>query len=257
VSEPEKRARSFAYLEILGALLACAVVSGSIYSIFVRRERSRQVGIELAEATQNARSGLDLLSGELRAAGSGVDSSTAAAIRTASQFRVTFTLDRNGDHQIEPGETVTYFLDPNRGDPWLRAGSSPRDFVLRRKVSTVDDPLAMPAPGTGEIVAYGLTQRTSSRATSPDVALFSYRSASGEALELEAGTLADRAGMFYGRTVGDEDLGGSAPGGTKSRIQSVEVTLVTETREKNPWSGSYDRVRLAVAIGGRQNLPHW
>ena len=44
MSHPEKRGRSFAYLEILGALLACAVVSGSIYSIFVRQERSRQVG---------------------------------------------------------------------------------------------------------------------------------------------------------------------------------------------------------------------
>jgi hypothetical protein len=255
VSHPEKRGRSFAYLEILGALLACAVVSGSIYSIFVRQERSRQVGIELAEATQNARSGIDLLSRELRAAGygadssgTGADSSGASSIRTASQFRVTFTLDRNGDHEIEPGETVTYFLDPNRGDPWLRTGVNPRDYVLRRKVSTVDDPLAMPVPGTGEIVAYGLTQRTTSRAAAPDVPLFSYRSAEGEALERKPGTLEDRAGKFYGRTVSDEDLGASASGETKGRIQSVEVTVVTETRERNPRSGSYDRVRLAVSI---------
>jgi len=249
VSHPEKRGRSFAYLEILGALLACAVVSGSIYSIFVRQERSRQVGIELAEATQNARSGIDLLSRELRAAGYGADSPGASSVRTASQFRVTFTLDRNGDHEIEPGETVTYFLDPNRGDPWLRTGVNPRDYVLRRKVSTVDDPLAMPVPGTGEIVAYGLTQRTTSRAAAPDVPLFSYRNAGGEALERKPGTLEDRAGKFYGRTVSDEDLGASASGEAKGRIQSVEVTVVTETRERNPWSGSYDRVRLAVSIG--------
>ena len=236
------RTRSFAYLEILGALLLCAVVSGSIYSIFVRQERSRQVGIELAEATQNARSGIDLLSRELRQAGSGVDSTSAPVIRTASQFRVTFTLDRNGDREIEPGEAVTYFLDANRGDPWIRAGTRPRDYVLRRKVGTEDDPLATPVPGTGEIVAYGLTQRTPSKATTPDVPLFSYRSADGAALEQKAGTLGDPAGIFYGRTVSDEDLG------TESRIRSIEVTLVTETREKNPSSGAYDRVRVAVSI---------
>ena len=239
----EVRAPSLAYLEILGALLACAVVSGSIYSIFVRQERTRQVGIELAEATQNARSGIDLLSRELHAAGYGVDS-MSAAIRTASQFRVTFVLDRNGDHEMGPGETVTYFLDANRGDPWLRPGTKPRDYVLRRKVSTVDDPLAMPVPGTGEIVAYGLTQRATSKATSPDVPLFSYRTADGVALEQKPGTLEDPAGIFYGRTVSDGDLGGSAPGG----IQSIAVTLVTETREKNPWSGSYDRVCVAVTL---------
>jgi len=217
---------SLAYFEILGALLCCATVSGSIYSIFVRQERARQVGIELAEATQNARAGIDLLSDELQDA---ADSTGIGAIRTASQFRVTFALDRDLDRVIEPGETVTYFLDANRGD---------RDYVLRRKVGTVDDPSATPVPGTGEIVAYGLTQRSTSKAAAPDVPLFSYRSAAGETLELKPGTLEDRAGRFYGRTVSDGD-----------RIQSIEVTLVTETREKNPASGSQDRVRLAVSIG--------
>ena len=249
----ERRTGSFAYLEILGALLVCGVVSGSIYSMFVRTERSRQAGIELAEATQNARSGIDLLSRELRAAGYGVESARALPILAASQFRVTFTLDRNGDHEIESGEIVTYFLDADRGDPWLRAGRDPRDYVLRRKVSTAEDPLATPLPGTGEIVAYGITQRTGPRAATPDVPLFSYRGAGGEALERKPGALEDRAGIFYGRTVSGEDLVDST--GTKSRIESVDVTVVTETRQKNPSSGAYDRVCVEARIQPRSEAP--
>ncbi len=245
---PDRRAPSLAYLEILGALLACVVVSGAMYSIFVRGERSRQVGIELAEATQNARSGIDLLARELREAGHGVDSGRAATILTASQFRITFRRDQSGDHEIGPGETVTYFLDSNRGDPWIRPGRNPRDYVLRRKVSTVEDPRADPLPGTGEIVAFGLTQRGSRRAGAPDVPLFSYRGDQGEALELKPGTLEDPAGIFYGRTVSAADLGDSASTRTKSRIGSIAITVVTEAREKNPWSGAYDRVRLEEQV---------
>ncbi len=246
---------NLAYLEILGALLVCAVVAGSIYSIFVREERSRQVGVELAEATQNARSGIDLLSRELRSAGYGVDPAFRPSILTASQYRVTFTLDRNRDHRIDAGETVTYFLDPNRGDPALPAGKSPRDYVLRRKVSAPGDSLAEPVAGTGEIVAYGLTQRSAARVRLPDVPLFSYRSAGGEGLELKPGTLEDPAGIFFGRTVSDADLGKPAPAGAKTRVASITVNMVTETKQKNPWSGAYDRVSMAALIEPNSQPP--
>lgn len=250
-----KRGFNLAYLEILGALLVCAVVGGSIYSVFVREERSRQVGIELAEATQNARSGVDFLSRELRSAGYGVDPAVTPSILTASQYRVTFTLDQNGDHRIDAGETVTYFLDPNRGDPALPACKNPRDYVLRRKVSAPGDLLAEPAPGTGEIVAYGLTQRSASRARVPDVPLFSYRSAGGEGLELLPGTLKDPAGIFFGRTVSDADLGKPPSAGAKARVASIRVNMVTETKEKNPWSGAYDRVSMTALIEPRSEPP--
>ena len=108
-------------------------------------------------------------------------------------------------------------------------------------------------PVTGEIVAYGITQRTGPRAAAPDVPLFSYRGAGGEALERKPGALEDRAGIFYGRTVSGEDLGDST--GTKSRIESVDVTVVTETRQKNPSSAAYDRVRVEARIQPRSEAP--
>jgi type II secretory pathway pseudopilin PulG len=224
---------SFTLAEILAALVVLAVVAGAIYSIFVRGEESRQVGYELAEATQNARTGADLISRELRSAGFGINPSTLPSIVTASQYRVTFVLDLNGNHRVDMGETVTYFLDWNQADPIVALSPNPYDLVLRRKVSSPGDPLAQPLTGTGEIVVYGLTQRSGDDARSRDVPLFSYRDAAGVALELTPGTGNDPAGDFYGRRVAD--------GG---RVASILVTIVTETKQKNVSRGAYDRVSV-------------
>ena len=58
----------FTLVEITIAVLLFALVMGSIYQVYVRGERSQQVGLELAEANQNARSGVDLIARELRSA---------------------------------------------------------------------------------------------------------------------------------------------------------------------------------------------
>ena len=113
----EPREAGFTLVEITVAVLLFALVIGSIYSIYIRGERSQQVGIELAEANQNARSGVDLVARELRSAGYGVNPTSQPAIVTASQYRVTFALDFNGNRAIDQGEVVTYFLDPNPSDP--------------------------------------------------------------------------------------------------------------------------------------------
>src|SRR5439155_26125554 len=72
-TEREIRSSGFTLVEMMVALVLFTVVIGSIYSIYVRGEKSQQVGIELAEATQNARSVVDLIARELRSAGYGVD----------------------------------------------------------------------------------------------------------------------------------------------------------------------------------------
>lgn len=235
---------TFTLVEIIVAVVVLAVVAGAIYSIFVRGEESRQGGYELAEATQNARTGVDLVSRELRSAGFGISPSARPSIATASQYRVTFVLDLNGNHRVEMGETVTYFLDWNQSDPIVALSPNPYDLVLRRKVSAPGDTLAAPVTGTGEIVAYGLTQRSGDDARSRDVPLFSYRNAAGLALELEPGTGNDPAGDFYGRRVADSDLGIPASPGAGSRVASILVTMVTETKQKNVSRGNYDRVSV-------------
>src|SRR5262249_18067795 len=193
-------ASGFTLVEVTIAVLLFALVIGSIYEIYVRGEKSQQVGIELAEANQNARSGVDLIARELRSAGYGIDPSTQPAIVTGSQYRVTSALDLNGNRQIDMGEVITYFLDPNANDPLVANSANPYDFVLRRLQGTVGDSLAAPVAGHGEIVAYGLTQRTADNVTTKNVPLFSYRDVSGSALELQAGTSNDCAGAVVRHT---------------------------------------------------------
>src|SRR5687768_8710825 len=74
------RSAGFTLVEITIAVLLFALVIGSIYEIYVRGEKSQQIGIELAEANQNARSGVDLIARELRSAGYGIDPSVQPSI---------------------------------------------------------------------------------------------------------------------------------------------------------------------------------
>ncbi|HEY7728597.1 MAG TPA: hypothetical protein VID50_09095 [Candidatus Eisenbacteria bacterium] len=240
-------ASGFAVIEISVATVLFALALASFYFVYVRRETSEQVGLELAEATQNARSGLDLMAREIRSAGGGAVPGLPPAIVTASQYRVTLALDRNGNRKLDRGEVVTYFLDPDPDNPLL-LGGNPRDFVLRRTTSSADDTLAVPVPGRGEIVAYGLTQRSSDRVETKDVPIFSYRDGAETALELAPGAPTDPAGIFWGRTVADADLGRTAVRGGASRVKSVVVNVTTETRQKDPQTGSYDRVTVTAAV---------
>lgn len=249
-----RRDAGFTLIEITIAVLLFALVIGSIYEVYIRGEKSQQIGIELAEANQNARSGVDLIARELRSAGYGVNPAVQPSIVVGSQYRVTFALDTNGNRQIDMGEVVTYFLDPSASDPLVVASSNPYDFVLRRKVGTSADSLATPVSGTGEIVAYGLTQRSSDAVTAKDVPLLSYRDVSAVALELKSGTANDAAGAFFGKTVNQTDLGIPPGPGTSSLVKTVVVSMVTETKQKNVESGSYDRVAIATSVEPR-NFP--
>jgi hypothetical protein len=231
------------------AVILSALFVGSFYEFYVRGERSAELGIELAEASQNARTGVGLVTQELRSAGYGVDPAAQPAIVVASQYRITFALDRNGNHRVDRGEIITYFLDPSAGDPLTAASPNPFDFVLRRVVSDEGDPAAAPVSGHGEIVAFGLTQRSRGSAVTRDLPLFSYRDSAGTALELKPGTERDPAGVFFGKTVSKDDLGLSPT--APSRVRSVLVTLVAETKQRNLESGRFDRAAVAASVSPR------
>jgi len=191
----------FTLIEMTIAVLLFALVVGSIYEIWVRGEKSQQVGIELAEASQNARAGSDLIARELRSAGYGVNPAVQPSVVVGSQYRVTFALDLNGNRAIDMGEVITYFLDPSTSNALANTSANPYDYVLRRKVGSSGDSLAAPTAGTGEIVAYGLTQRSSDAVTTKNVPLFSYVNSAGTALELKTGTANDPAGAFFGNAM--------------------------------------------------------
>jgi hypothetical protein len=230
------------------AVLLAGLFLGSFYEIYARGEKSSELGIELAEASQNARNGVDLIVRELRSAGFGVDSAMHPSIIVGSQYRVTFTLDRNGNHRIDRDEVITYFLDPSTGDPLVTASANPFDFVLRRAAGADGDPLAIPVSGHGEIVAFGLTQRSRDAAASRDVPIFSYRDSAGETLELKTDSESDPVGVFFGKTVSRGDLGFTPGARAYRRVKSVLVSLVTETKQRNLESGTYDRVTVAASV---------
>jgi hypothetical protein len=146
-------------------------------------------------------------------------------------------VDQNGNHRIDPGEVITYFLDPSTGDPITSASRNPYDFVLRREVGAAGDPMATPVSGHGEIVAFGLTQRSHDSVVSRDVPLFSYRDSAGAALELKPGAESDPGGVFFGKTVSRGDLGFPSGNDASRRVKTIFVSMVAETKQKNLESG--------------------
>jgi hypothetical protein len=232
---------------IVIAVILAGFLLGSVYEVYVRRAQAEQVGIELAEASQNARAGVELIARDLRSAGFGVNPQFPPTIVVGSQYRVTLALDMNGNHRIDRGEIVTYFLDPSSGDPLVATSPNPFDFVVRREVSAEGDSLARPVSGRGEIVAYGVSQRSRDTVVSKDVPLFSYRDEAGAALELKPEAEMDPDGVFFGRTVSKGDLGIPPGAGWTSQLRTVQITMVTETKQRSVESGGYDRVTVAAS----------
>jgi hypothetical protein len=237
---------------VVGATVAVVLfllLLGTTYENYLRDQVAEQNGFELAEASQNARSGLELIARDLRAAearGAG----TGPWILVGSQYRVTFVSDLDGDRRVDGGETITYFLDPNWRDAPISSKPNPYGFVLRRKVGARGDSLATPTLGQGEIVAYGLSQRSGDHVTTKDVPLFSYRDSLGAPLELGAGAGGDPAGVFFGRTVPGADL--AARPGLGGGVRSIRIRMVAETKERDRETGRYDRVSVSstISLGG-------
>lgn len=230
------------------AVLLFAFVLGTSYENYVRDQAAEQNGMELAEASQNARSGLELIAGEIQTADAAGIPAKVPWILVASEYRITFACDLNGNGRLDIGEVITYFLDPNWREAPISSKPNPYGFVLRRKVGTSGDSLATPTLGEGEIVAYGLSQRSSDRATTKDVSLFSYRDSLGTALELDPGARTDPAGIFFGSTVTGVEPPGRGRPVARSRIRSIRIRLVAETKEKDPDSGRYDRATVGSTV---------
>ena len=142
------------------ALVVFAIIGVAIYQILVHTTHSESVGSSVAEAQQNARSALDVILRDLRQAGYGISADDNPPIETASQYRVTFVVDQNDDGVVDPGERITYFVDADQSDAMVAQTVNPDDFVIRRIISSVSDSLANPGAGKGDVVAYGVTQRT-------------------------------------------------------------------------------------------------
>jgi prepilin-type N-terminal cleavage/methylation domain-containing protein len=246
------RSRGFTLLELAVALVIFSFVVLGMCRIFNTSRNSEAVGLDLSEAQQNARIALSTLEKDLRLAGFGIPTYVQVPILVASEYRITFVKDLNGNNALDPGETVTYFLDPNTADFVAASTPNPRDMVLRRTVSDALNPGADPISGCGHVVASGLTQQTDDDGT-PDVPMFVYFDENGNSLvNLGADDPYDAA---YGHTISDAaSLGKPAGGANEVRVMAIRIAVVTETEAKDQFLDDYQRVSLLTRVAPR-NLP--
>ncbi len=124
-----RRTAGFSLPELMVAVVVFGLIGLAIYRVLIHTNRSQRMGNTLAEAQQNARAGLDMILNDMRSAGYGIDDDDQVPIETASEYRVTFVIDRDADATIEPGERITYFLDPDADDPMAAQTPNPDDYV--------------------------------------------------------------------------------------------------------------------------------
>ena len=241
------RRRGFNLMELMIGLVVFSIILSFVFLYYEHDQKAEAAGLGMAEAQQNARVAVDMMSRELRSAGFGLNTAQRVAIETASQYRVTFVLDTNGNGTIDTGERITYFLDSNRSDAAVAATRNPRDRVLRRVASTVADTLASPVSGAGDIVAYAITQAAGSNGT-PVTPLFTYYTKAGTLL---SGSSTDATNSFYGTTLADSTLGKPAGGGRLSTLASILLQVVAETPNPSGTPSVYKQVVLTARVSPR------
>jgi prepilin-type N-terminal cleavage/methylation domain-containing protein len=247
-----KRCGGFTLVEMAVSLVLFSFVVVSVYSIFNSSQKIQSSGLDLSQAQQNARIALDTIEKDLRLAGFGISPTTQVPILVASEYRVTFVRDANGNGTVDLGETITYFLDTGSLDFISHSTPNPRDMVLRRLVSESWNPNAQPTSGYGDVVACSITQQTDDDG-SLDVPMFDYLDENGVTL-LDVGA-DDPYSSEYGHTISDSTaLGRPIGGGNNVQIATIAVTIVAEGEAKNQFKGDYERVTLTSSVAPR-NLP--
>jgi prepilin-type N-terminal cleavage/methylation domain-containing protein len=245
------RRGGFTLLEMLISVVVFGIVLIGIYSIFGDSQSLQRKTVDRSEAQQNARNALDTIQRELRLAGYGIDGATQVPIIVASEYRVTFVRDMDSDGVVDPGETITYFLEPDASNLVSSSTPNPRDTVLRRVVSNAGNSTAAPVSGQGEIIAGALTQQIDDDGTL-DIPLFIYYDADG--ISLVDPNSDDPYDACYGHSVPDADLGKPVGGANEIQIVTIHISVVCETEALDPRLNDYGRVVLGTTMTPR-NMP--
>jgi prepilin-type N-terminal cleavage/methylation domain-containing protein len=242
----------FTLVELLVGLVISSFLLIGIYRIFNTSQNSQAIGLDLSEAQQNARTALATLEKDLRLVGCGIPTHVQSPILVASEYRITFVNDRNGNQAVDLGETITYFLDPSTSNFIAATTPNPKDMVLRRVVSDSLNPNAAPVIGWGEIIASGITQQTDNDGTL-DVPMFQYFDDQGTLL-IDLGAY-DPSSAAYGYTVSDSAALGRPPGGANEvAVMTIGINIVAESEARDEFLDDYQRVTLSTLVAPR-NLP--
>ena len=237
--------KGFTLIELMVAVVILAVVAGAAFLVLNSSAKAKRTGDNMAEAQQNARSAMNVIVADLRRAGYGVLDGAGVPIEVASDYRITVVIDGDRDNVVDPGERITYFVDPEQDQQLTSNTNNPFDYVIRRVESTVGDPAATPATGTGRVIAYLITQRSDIGATGMDVPLFSFFDEDGTTL---TGTATDPAGTEYGTTLPDSLLGLPLANNLDVVVSRIDVNLVTETSAPQGNDAHYRQFALTIAF---------
>ena len=243
----------FSLVEVVVGVLLTSIITITLFQVVLQTNRSQSAGMSLFQIQQNARSGAEIIQSDLRQAGFGVSPLTNVPVEVASEFRVTLLIDRDEDGVIENGERITYFIDPNP-DAFL-VGDTPNthDYLLRRIVSSDGDPQATPGSGRGDVISYGITQRSGS-GFSWNTRLFDYLDEDGNSL---IGSGLDPTDQVFGNTVAGEDLGLPVGSGNGVRISSFAIQVVIESPEEKDTGEMPTRVTMGSTVQFRNAGMFW
>ncbi len=104
-------ARGFSLIELLIAMTIGGLALGAVSDVFVMQNKSYSVQEDVADMQQNARAAMDIMSGEIRMAGSDATGGANAGIVTAAANALNFTRDMNGDGDTsDADENISYSL---------------------------------------------------------------------------------------------------------------------------------------------------
>jgi type IV pilus assembly protein PilW len=107
----------FTLIELLLALALGSLLLVGVYEVLINHQRTFALREQIAEMQQNARMGMDMMVRELRIAGYNPTGSPGVGILVASAHSIHFTMDLNGDGDIDDdNEDVTYSLYDSGGD---------------------------------------------------------------------------------------------------------------------------------------------
>jgi type IV pilus assembly protein PilW len=108
---PENNNRGFTLIELLISMAVGLIVLAAVYGVFIIQNKTYKVQDQIAEMQQNARAGMDIMTGEIMLAGyNPADTAFDGITYSTSQLQIRADLDGDGTPD-DASENIIYSYD--------------------------------------------------------------------------------------------------------------------------------------------------